>query len=653
MPTRHRVRTALVAAATAASAAALCGCATRETLHRDWSNYDGPGAEHFRKEELVLWEVDDPREPMNRVVDDVKHGAAEYVIAPVAWVWRAICPKPVRKGLTNVGRNIAYPVRLVSNAVQGNWARAGTETERFAVNTTVGILGWSDAAADRGTPAPLAQDTGLALRHHGWKDSTYMPLPEATVRDTVGYVPDILLDPLTYVSGAGLARAVNDASGHVDTYVTFTKTTYDPYRLERLVRYLDRTLEETDREFSAGEGGAVDTLQYVFLGVRDAEFPDEAETSSVVLPTTGRRLEYTYWLQPHAAPVLYVLPGTGGHRDAESTAAIAELGFDAGYHVAALSSTLNFEFIESAATVDFPGFAPADARDTHVAITAIDAGLRGEHGGRIGRRRAVMGMSMGAFHALYIAAAESEAARQGLVPIDAYVALNPPVSLLQAAREFDTYFNLPLEHYPDRATRDEQIKALLRHVIDVAGVGDLRPGRPLPLNDLQAQFLIGIAFRMTLMDVLDHARALGRTDGFFLTPRTDRDRTASYRELARYSFMEYLHAFVLPEQARRRDDVTNDDAGARRLDWLCDLRSIEPQLQRNPHVRVFSNANEILLRPEDLVFLKNTFGGRLTVNDGGGHLGSLWRPEVRDRLIEQLRHLLPTEQPRVPNPRAP
>jgi ABC-type transporter lipoprotein component MlaA len=634
MQTRTRFSLALI------GAVALAGCTSHAAQHRDWSDYDGPGAEHFQKEELVFWEINDGGEPTNRVIDDVKHAGAEYVVAPLAWVWRLITPKAVRTGLTNVGRNIAYPVRLLSNAVQGDWERAGIETERFAVNTTVGILGWRDAAKDRGNEAPPSQDFGLAFRHHGWKESNYTAAPKPTVRDSVGFVPDLLADPLTYVPPAGLVRTFNDSSDRIDDYVKFTNTAYDPYRLERMARYLDRTLEETDKEFAEGMGGAVDTLQYAFVAPDDPDFASDQDTRTVRVPGTGRELRYEVWLQDERAPLLYIVPGTGGHRRADTTAALAEMGYWAGYHVVAISSALNHEFIARAGTVDFPGFAPADARDTHAVMTAIDAELRDDLGDRLSSRRAVLGLSMGGLHALYMAAAEDTAERDGLIRFDGYYALNPPVSLVHAAQGFDDYFNLPLKYFPgDQEAQHEAIRALFRHVIDVAGQ-DLRAGRPLPLNEPQAQFLIGIAFRMTLMDILDQTWELGRTGDFFKTPRTNRNRGAAYRELARYSFMEYLYAFVLPEQARLRSDVTNDEAGAKRLMRLCDLRSHDLELSRNPRVRVRTSRNEIILRPADLAWLKRTFGGRLTVSDDGGHLGDLWQEEVRKGISDQLSELV-------------
>ena len=63
---------------------------------------------------------------------------------------------------------------------------------------------------------------------------------------------------------------------------------------------------------------------------------------------------------------------TGGHRNAESTLALAEMAYAAGYHVVTIPSTLNFEFIENASTVKFCGFPVCDSRDTHRALTAVE-----------------------------------------------------------------------------------------------------------------------------------------------------------------------------------------------------------------------------------------------------------------------------------------
>jgi ABC-type transporter lipoprotein component MlaA len=624
-------------------ALAAGACATTETRDRDWSNYDGPGAAEFRKPELNIPTIDDKAEPLNRRIDDVKHVAAAYVVAPLSDAWRFVFPKFVRESFTRVGTNLLYPMRLVSNVVQGEWSTAWVETERFGTNTTAGVLGIWDAADCWGMPAPRSQDTGLAMKSLGWKNSSYTSLPGATARDSVGYVGDTLLDPLTYFPPASPLMKLNNLSDGVDKYVRFTRTTYDPYRMERMGRVLDRQLDPTDREFTPGSGGAVDTLQYVFLGVRDPAFPGRADRESVPIASTGEELGYTAWMQDHAAPVVFIVPGTGAHRDSGGTAAVAEMAFRAGYHAVAISNAMCFEFIEAAGTSKFPGFAPADAHDVHVALTAVDRDLRRRYGARVDSRRGAVGVSLGALHLLFMAAAEKADDAEGLVHIDGYLALNPPVSLVRAARGMDEYFNIPLTMIGDQSDRQARIRGLFRHVIDVAGGDDLQPGKPLPLNEYEAKFLVGLTFRMTLLDVLDQARDLGRTGDFFLTPRSASDRGASYREIARYSYMEYLYAFVLPDQAGRRNDLANTDAGAARLEELCDLRSVADELGANSKVQVFTNANDLLLDPADVGFLERTFGDRLELNAGGGHLGNLWRPEIQDAVMSRLRATVPLE----------
>jgi ABC-type transporter lipoprotein component MlaA len=618
-------------------------CATTEVKRRDWSTYTGPGAAEFRKEELTLPPLDDSGEPVNRAVDDVKHFAAEYVVAPIAAGWRFVVPKCAREGLTRAGRNLLYPVRLVSNVLQGEWSTAGLETKRFAINTTFGILGFREAAKDYDLPAPRAQDLGLAFRAHGWEQSNYTALPGATVRDSVGFVGDMFLDPLTYFSPAGPVMMLNNVSDHVDSYVHFTNTTYDPYRLERLARVLDRQLEPTERKFKQGTGGAIETLQVVFLGVRDPDFPDQADDNEVTIPLTGKELGYRAWIQEKPAPVVFVLPGTGGHFESGSSAALAEMVFRGGYSAVAISSTLSFDFIAAAGTANFPGYAPGDAHDVHLALTAVDKDLQQRYGGRVASKRAVLGISMGGLHTLFLAAAEDQERAEGLVPLHGYIALNPPVSLLGAARGMDAAFNVPLARIPDEAQREARIRALFRHVIDVAGGEDLQPGKPLPLSDFEARFLVGIVFRMTLLDVLDQARDLGRTGDFYLTPRTSSDRGASYVEMADTSFLEYVYAFLLPDQAKRRRGLTNDDAGALALEYACDLRSVSTLLRVNPHVHVMTNANDLMLGAGDLQFLRDALGDRLTVNEAGGHLGNLWRPDVQDAVLAKLKAIVPAE----------
>ena len=54
-----------------------------------------------------------------------------------------------------------------------------------------------------------------------------------------------------------------------------------------------------------------------------------------------------------------------------SSLALTEMAWNRGFSVAVISSSMNFEFMESASTVAVPGFGPVDAHDAHVALDLV------------------------------------------------------------------------------------------------------------------------------------------------------------------------------------------------------------------------------------------------------------------------------------------
>src|SRR6266481_2364061 len=70
---------------------------------------------------------------------------------------------------------------------------------------------------------------------------------------------------------------------------------------------------------------SLETLQSALFTYQDAEFPARGKTRSVLIPSTGKKLEFTFWLQPGHAPVVYLVPGFGAHRLAGNELGLAKL----------------------------------------------------------------------------------------------------------------------------------------------------------------------------------------------------------------------------------------------------------------------------------------------------------------------------------------
>ncbi len=78
---------------------------------------------------------------------------------------------------------------------------AGIEVGRFLVNSTVGIGGLMDVAQHLDLKTP-EEDGGQTLGFYGVKPGPYLVIPllqPFTVRDLVGYIADIFLNPINWL----------------------------------------------------------------------------------------------------------------------------------------------------------------------------------------------------------------------------------------------------------------------------------------------------------------------------------------------------------------------------------------------------------------------------------------------------------------------
>jgi len=172
----------------------VAGCASQPKPAADgWSEGGEP----------AIAEVDtdnDPLELLNRFTFSFNMALDTVIFQPVAAYYRFLFPVQVRDSVRNVFRNLRSPLILVNDLLQGEMERAQTTLERFIVNSTVGVLGLFDVAADLGLPYH-DEDFGQTLGAHGVGEGFYLVLPilgPSNPRDGAGLLVDIYLNPLTY-----------------------------------------------------------------------------------------------------------------------------------------------------------------------------------------------------------------------------------------------------------------------------------------------------------------------------------------------------------------------------------------------------------------------------------------------------------------------
>jgi ABC-type transporter lipoprotein component MlaA/pimeloyl-ACP methyl ester carboxylesterase len=590
--------------------------------------------------------VPDPVEPLNRVLWGFNKGLMTDVVKPTSRVYRFVVKKPIRTAIGNFGTNLTYPVRLINNLLQERWIGARDETYRFICNTTLGWAGFFDVADKRKIPKSDA-DFGQTLGQWGWQPHCYLMLPlfgPSNERDTLGLAADTASNPLLYVSPYNLvadnpltylgpysyftyAVMYNDLSDTVDNYVRFSKAEMDPYaELQYAWTFARENRVANFRVKGKQDEASLETLESVFFTYKDPEFPDRSQTRAALIPATGRKLKFTYWLQPGKAPVVYIIPGLGSHRLAETSIALAELVYTRGFSAVSVSSPFNSEFMEHASTVALPAYLPVDGHDMHVALTEIDRRLTAMYPGRLGAK-ALMGYSMGAFDSLYIAATE-RTNHSPLMKFDRYVAINTPVRLLHGVSKLDEFYRAPLGWSAGERTSD--IENTFLKVADLSKTA-LTPRTSLPFSAIESKFLIGMTFRFILRDVIFTSQRRNN-QGVLRQPIRNLRREPVYSEILQYSYQDYYQKFAVPYY-----QTHGMASPAETLKKSGDLRTYEADLRSNTNIRVIVNQNDFLLADQDLEWLRATFTPEeLTVFKEGGHLGNLFNPAVQKTIMGDL-----------------
>tara|TARA_B100001121_G_scaffold304423_1_gene319944 strand:- start:519 stop:1307 length:789 start_codon:yes stop_codon:yes gene_type:complete len=132
-------------------------------------------------------EIKDCFESFNRASFALNQGLDKVIFKPVASVYRTL-PSPVKTGVSNSLNNLSNVVTIPNNILQGEFSKAGVNTGRFIINTTVGILGFIDVATYLGFTEYEKEDYGQSLASFGVGPGCYIVLPvlgPSTARDTV------------------------------------------------------------------------------------------------------------------------------------------------------------------------------------------------------------------------------------------------------------------------------------------------------------------------------------------------------------------------------------------------------------------------------------------------------------------------------------
>lgn len=156
--------------------------------------------------------ISDPLSGYNRWMTRFNDKMYLWVLKPVATGYAKVTPAVARRSVARFFKNLGYPVRFVNNLLQLKIKRAGIETARFAVNTTLGVAGFADPAMWWWEIEAFPEDFGQTLGHYGMGGGFHLVLPvlgPSNLRDAFSRIPDRFLDPVTYVEPSEVSYAIS------------------------------------------------------------------------------------------------------------------------------------------------------------------------------------------------------------------------------------------------------------------------------------------------------------------------------------------------------------------------------------------------------------------------------------------------------------
>ena len=183
----------------------------------------------------------DPIEGFNRAMFAFNEGLDSAIVKPVATGYEAVLPSPIRTGVTNFFSNIEDLFVGVNNLLQGKVPEAFSDLGRVMINTTVGLLGVIDFASDAGLEKH-DEDFGQTFGRWGVGNGAYVVIPvfgPRTVRDTVGLVLDVAVDPVANHNPertrdlALVLRLVNDRANLLPADKVIEEAALDKYSYMR------------------------------------------------------------------------------------------------------------------------------------------------------------------------------------------------------------------------------------------------------------------------------------------------------------------------------------------------------------------------------------------------------------------------------------
>ncbi|WP_437881428.1 serine/threonine protein kinase [Pseudomonas sp. LRF_L74] len=348
-----------------------------------------------------------------------------------------------------------------------------------------------------------------------------------------------------------------------------------------------------------------------------------------------KTLRYRMARQDKPAPLVFIISGTGANYAAGKTEDLKRLFYKAGYHVVQLSSPTSYDFMSAASRAATPGITLDDAEDLYHVMQAV----RAQHPKLPVTGYYLTGYSLGALEAAFVSHLDETKRSFNFKRV---LLINPPVNLYTSISNLDRMVQVEARGVTKKTTYFELLLGKLTRYFQQKGFIDLNDAllydlqnSKQHLTDEQMAMLVGTSFRFSSADIAFTSDLINRR-GIITPPNypiSEGTPLEPFFKRALYcNFNCYLTEQLIPHWRKRY----NGGSLAQLVDQVS-LYALKDYLKESSKIAVMHNADDIILGPGDIGFLRETFGDRLTLYPLGGHCGNLNYRVNSDAMLEFFR----------------
>jgi hypothetical protein len=338
-------------------------------------------------------------------------------------------------------------------------------------------------------------------------------------------------------------------------------------------------------------------------------------------------LQYFIVKQRGPAPLIFMIAGTGASHNSAKNQSMAKAFSQAGFHVISIPSPTHPNFIVTASSTMVPGNLEVDSADIYQVMQMIMQ--------KAGKELQVTdyyltGYSLGATQSAYVAKLDEEIQAFNFKKV---LMINPSVSLFNSVEIIDDMLSSNIPGGPDnfQAFWDEMFKRFsdTYEASDAVVFGPeflykaykkkLAEGEKI--DDGRMSALIGFGFRISSASMVFTADVMsnsGVTKHKNLVLSKNESMSDYAKVTARMQFINYFDEILYPYYKAKQPGLSKEDM----LNGLG-LKNIDGYLRTATKISMVTNADDFILAPGEVDYLRQVFQDRGKVYPKGGHCGNM------------------------------